>query len=57
MSAPLVVRCRQYRHGGARFYTVDENGVERLLADTYDADATERVASALGAIVTRKEDG
>jgi hypothetical protein len=45
------VKCRRYKHGGARFYTVDAKGVERLLADTYNAEATERVAGALGAEV------
>lgn len=47
----MPVKCRRYKHGGARFYTVDEKGVERLLADTYNAKSTERVAAALGAEV------
>jgi hypothetical protein len=44
------VKCRRYKHGGARFYVVLD-GVERLLADTYKAEATERVAAALNAEV------
>ena len=45
------VKCRRYKHGGARFYTVDAKGVERLLADTYNAASTATVAAALKAEV------
>ena len=43
------VKCRRYKHGGGRFYVVDDNGVERLLADTYNTEATRHVALALRA--------
>lgn len=50
---PFVrVLFNKYEHGGARFYTVDEHGARRLLADTYNAEATARVADALSAEVT-----
>lgn len=43
------MKYRVYEHGGARFYTENEKGERRLLADTYKAEATERVAAVLNA--------
>ncbi len=50
-AAATKVLGRRYKHGYATFYTVDGKGVERLMADTYNAESTARVAAALEAEV------
>ena len=39
----MILKANKYKHGGARIWTEDENGIKDLYADTYRTDATETV--------------